>query len=136
MKYYIGSSLLFVIAFTSILIVLPVALLSVSNANEQVESDVTHYARGSYDILVRAEGNKHPLEDELGIVPENYIGFGNGGISTDQWQTIKEHSDIEVAAPVVSLGYFTGLNSNVGLEMVDSSSSYNVEYYTTDGLNN
>lgn len=136
MKYYIGSSLLFVIAFTSILIVLPVALLSVSNANEQVESDVTHYARGSYDILVRAEGNKHPLEDELGIVPENYIGFGNGGISIEQWQTIKEHSDIEVAAPVVSLGYFTGLNSNVGLEMVDSSSSYNVEYYTTDGLNN
>lgn len=135
LKYYFASSLLFIIAFVSIFIVLPVALLSVSNANEQVETDVTYYARGSYDILVRAEGNKHPLEEELGIVPENYIGFGNGGISIEVWKQIKDHPHIEVAAPVASLGYFTGLNSNVGLEMTGESSSYSVQFYTTDGIN-
>src|SRR5690625_2027993 len=105
----------FILALLTILILLPVSINSILNAQQEVESNITHYARGSYDLLVRAEGNQHPLEEELGIVPENYIGFGDGGISVDEWQTILNRDDIEVAAPVASLGYFTAFDSNFGV---------------------
>lgn len=72
-KWYSG---IFMIAFFFILLCFPVAIHSVFNLQQDVESNISHYARGSYDLLVRAEGNQHPLEEELGIVPENYIGFG------------------------------------------------------------
>lgn len=125
----------FILALLTILIVLPVSINSILNAQQDVESNITHYARGSYDLLVRAEGNQHPLEEELGIVPENYIGFGDGGISVDEWQTILNRDDIEVAAPVASLGYFTAFDSNFGVMFLDTSSYYETTYFTSDGVN-
>ena len=53
----------FILALLTILIVLPVSINSILNAQQDVESNITHYARGSYDLLVRAEGNQHPLEE-------------------------------------------------------------------------
>lgn len=93
-KWYSG---IFMIAFFFILLCFPVAIHSVFNLQQDVESNISHYARGSYDLLVRAEGNQHPLEEELGIVPENYIGFGQGGISIEQWEQIRDREDIEIA---------------------------------------
>lgn len=131
-KWYSG---IFMIAFFFILLCFPVAIHSVFNLQQDVESNISHYARGSYDLLVRAEGNQHPLEEELGIVPENYIGFGQGGISIEQWEQIRDREDIEIAAPVASLGYFTGVTSNFGVMFLDTSSYYETTFFTEDGIN-
>lgn len=131
-KWYSG---IFMIAFFFILLCFPVAIHSVFNLQQDVESNISHYARGSYDLLVRAEGNQHPLEEELGIVPENYIGFGQGGISIEQWEQIRDREDIEIAAPVAFLGYFTGVTSNFGVMFLDTSSYYETTFFTEDGIN-
>lgn len=130
------ASLLFIISITLIFITLPIIATSLTNVNQEVESNITHYARGSYDLLIRANEVKHPLEEELGIVPENYIGLGNGGISYDQWQKIKNREDIEIAAPIASLGYFTGEQNNFALyEPVSDYERHLVQFQTTDGIN-
>ncbi|NCU18513.1 FtsX-like permease family protein [Pallidibacillus pasinlerensis] len=129
-------SFLFILAIIIIFIMEPLTFSSIQNIHQKVESDVTHYARGSYDLLVRTQEGKHPLEDQLGMVPENYIGFGHGGISIEQWETIKKREDIEIAAPVASLGYFASVKNNVVIESLDNENNrYMLQYYTTDGIN-
>ncbi|WP_117148998.1 MULTISPECIES: ABC transporter permease [Paraliobacillus] len=126
---------LFFLALLLIFITVPLALNSLQGAHQQVESDITFYARGSYDLLVRPMDSADPLEKELGIVPENYIGFGNGGISIATWETIKNREDIEIAAPVASLGYFTGVESTFGVYPPDADyMRYTLEFATTDGV--
>lgn len=66
-------SFLFIFSIIIIFIMEPLNLSSIQNIHQQVESDVTHFARGSYDLLVRSQEGKHPLEEQLGMVPENYI---------------------------------------------------------------
>lgn len=128
------ASFLFVSALIIILVIVPLATTSLQNAQRQIETDITYYSRGSYDLLIRAPGSKHHLEEEHGIVPENYIGFGEGGISLEQWELIKNRPDVEIAAPVASVGYFTGVTSNIGLELPVQSTAYTTKYYTSDGV--
>lgn len=128
--------LLFVLSLVGILLALPAAAASLGNIHRQVKTDITYYARGSYDLLVRPPGAKHPLEDKMGIVPENYIGFGNGGISVEQWERIKNRKDIEIAAPVASLGYFTGINNDISIYPPEHEyNRYLMQFYTSDGIN-
>ncbi|SDM64606.1 FtsX-like permease family protein [Sediminibacillus halophilus] len=127
---------LFFLALLLIFITVPLALHSLQRAHQQVESDITYYARGTYDLLVRPMETEHPLEEKLGMVPENYIGFGNGGISINTWETIKSREDIEIAAPVASLGYFTGVNSTLAISPPQANyMRYITEFATTDGVN-
>lgn len=135
LKTKLFINILFIVALVIILVFQPLAITSIISSHQQIKSDITHYSRGSYDLLVRPNGLKHPLEDELGIVPENYIGFGEGGISTDQWTEIKEMTDVEIAAPVASLGYFTGIRSNIGIESPEQSERVSIQFSTTDGVN-
>ena len=114
----------------------PLTFSSIQNIHQKVESDVKHYARGSYDLLVRPQDAIHPLEEQLGIVPENYIGFGRGGISMEVWEAIKNREDIEIAAPVASLGYFAPIKNDVYVESLEHENNrYTMQYSTTDGLN-
>jgi len=130
-----GSTyVLMVLAMMLIFTSLPISITSLQHAHQQVESDITYYSRGSYDLLVRSNENIHPLEDRLGIVPENYIGFGHGGISIEQWNNIKNRKDIEIAAPVASLGYFPGINSNMSVYPPETSTRYLAQFYTYDGV--
>ncbi|MBP3041191.1 ABC transporter permease [Bacillaceae bacterium Marseille-Q3522] len=129
------TQLLLILALLFIFVIMPLAATSIQNAHQQVQSDITYYARGSYDILVRPSNAITPIEKERGLVHENYIGFGEGGISLEQWKLIKERSDIETAAPVASLGYFTGEISYVGIEPSASSTRYIMQFMTTDGVN-
>lgn len=128
------QNLLTILAFTVIFVFLPLLITSLQAIKSQVATDVTYYARGSYDLLIRPEGAEHQLEVEKGIVPENYIGFGTGGISIEQWEEIKERPDIEIAAPVASLGYFAGMKSNIGYYPTEKSTRYTTQYLTSDGL--
>lgn len=125
---------LMVLALVLVFSSLPISITSLQHAHRQVESDITYYSRGSYDLLVRSKENIHPLEEQLGIVPENYIGFGNGGISIEQWNNIKNREDIEIAAPVASLGYFPGINSNMSVYPPETSTRYLAQFYTFDGV--
>ena len=129
-------SLLFILSIVIIFVMEPLTFSSIQNIHQKVESDVKHYARGSYDILVRPQEAIHPLEEQLGIVPENYIGFGRGGISIDQWEAIKNRKDIEIAAPVASLGYFAPIKNDVLVESLENENNrYTMQYSTTDGVN-
>ncbi|MGE6260256.1 hypothetical protein ACQKCU_20635 [Heyndrickxia sporothermodurans] len=130
-----SKSLLFVLAFIVILIIMPLSSVSLQNAHTQVQTDITYYSRGTYDLLVRPQGIENELEKELGIVPENYLGFGNGGITLKQWQSIKSRKDIEIAAPVASLGYFTGVRTNIGITPPRQSTRYLMQFKTSDGVN-
>ncbi|MGE8205164.1 ABC transporter permease [Heyndrickxia sp. NPDC080065] len=129
------TSLLFVIAFLIILVIMPLSSTSLQDAHTQVKTDITYYSRGSYDLLIRPLGSEREIEKELGIVPENYLGFGNGGITLKQWKAIKNRKDIEIAAPVISLGYYTGVNTNMGLVQPEHSTRYLIQHLTTDGVN-
>lgn len=122
------------LAFVVIFVITPLSFVLLKNVENQVESDITFYSRGSYDLLVRAKENKHPLEKELGIVPENYIGFGEGGISIEEWESIKQHPDVEIAAPVASVGFFPGVLSNVSIEEQNHSTRNILQFFTTDGI--
>ncbi|WP_339217607.1 hypothetical protein [Ornithinibacillus sp. FSL M8-0202] len=115
---------------------LPIALFSIKNMHGNIHSDIAEHSRGIYDLLVRSPDAISDIEKDLGIVPENYLGGGRGGISLAQWNEIKNREDIEIAAPVASLGYFTGINSTLGvLPSPHQASAYRVEYSTTDGVN-
>ncbi|WP_217586276.1 ABC transporter permease [Lentibacillus saliphilus] len=135
MKRQMVANLAFMFALLLIIVVLPLTIVSLNNIHQKIESDISYYARGTYDLLVRSPENKHPLEEELGIVPDNYIGFGHGGIALEDWETLKQNPDIDIAAPVSSLGYFTGIRSNMTLKPPASSTRYSVQFSTSDGIN-
>lgn len=128
------SSLLFIVAVVSILTVSTVSIHSLQDVQAQVSDDIKKHARGSYDILVRPEGAQTKVEKRLGLVEENYLGVGNGGITLDTWKEILAMEDIEIAAPVASLGYFTGLSYTVQLPFPASSSLFNARFSTSDGI--
>src|SRR5699024_9397936 len=88
-----------------------------------------------YDILIRPGDARTDLEKELNLIEENYLGIGDGGITIDEWQDIKSHPHVEIAAPVASVGLFTAmertfLKDKDPLEM----QYYEVEYTTSDGV--
>ncbi|SDZ42391.1 hypothetical protein SAMN05421736_11297 [Evansella caseinilytica] len=127
--------LLWLMAVAAIFSILPLCFTLLQDVSMQAESDVTYYARGSYDLLIRPQENISDIERELGIVHENYLGAGNGGISVEQWQSIKAREDIDIAAPVSSLGYFTGISTNFAVQPFPSSSTrYRTELLTTDNI--
>ena len=97
-------------------------------------STIEQHGRGSYDILIRSKGEQTSIEQTLGVVEENYIDGGNGGITLEEWQKILEDSDVEVAAPVAALGYFSGNQTVVGLPLLPYPARFTWQYVTSDGL--
>ncbi|MDT9027519.1 ABC transporter permease [Rossellomorea yichunensis] len=59
-----------------------------------------------YHILVRPTKSKSNTESENLISP-NYLSSLKGGISLDQYKTIKSIDDISIAAPISMIGYTT-----------------------------
>lgn len=136
LNHSIKTSLLLVVAFCLIFSIAPIALFSITNMNNDIHADIVEHSRGSYDLLVRSPQAITQIEKDLMIVPENYIGGGKGGISLEQWDTIKARSDVEIAAPIASLGYFTGLNTTLGiLPSPEKASTFQINYSTSDGVN-
>jgi putative ABC transport system permease protein len=71
----------------------------------KVTGSVKSNFRPAYDILVRPKGSKTPLENERGLVRDNYLSGIFGGISLDQWHEIEAMPGVEVAAPIANVGY-------------------------------
>lgn len=71
----------------------------------RLQGSVDRNWRGAYDILVRPAGVRLDLERTNGLVEPNFLSFsGRGGISFRQLEQIREISDVEVAAPLATIG--------------------------------
>ena len=136
MKNRKSASLLFIITLIILFSVIPIGIEATLKTNRVVTSTIEEHARGSYDLLIRPKGEKSEVEQMLDVVEENYIDSGNGGISIDEWKKIAKDTDVEVAAPVASLGYFSGNQTAVALPYLPYPVRYNWQYTTSDGLNN
>jgi putative ABC transport system permease protein len=127
------TSITILIAFISIYTLVPFGLKQSKTATTTVHESIEQYGRGSYDLLVRPPSSRTKIEQELGMVEENYIGDSKGGISIAEWKKIKEDPDIEVAAPVASLGYFRGKNFSIEFPVLDKPTRFTYQFYTSDG---
>lgn len=105
------------------------------DANEEVEQNITNFSRGSYDLLIRPENARTDLEKELDLIEENYLGVGDGGITIDEWEFMKNHPDVEFAAPVASVGLFTARERTFMYAKDPMDRLYfEVDYSTNDGI--
>lgn len=59
----------------------------------------------SYDIVVRPEGTQASTEGE-NLLDPNFLSGINGGISMDEYKTIKGIDSVDIAAPIAMMGSF------------------------------
>ena len=108
---------------------------TLADANQRVTQDITNFSRGSYDILIRPPNAQTNLEKQLNLIEENYLGIGNGGITIDEWNEIKNHPQVEIAAPVASIGLFTARERTfMTPKKPEEAMYYEIEYSTSDGV--
>lgn len=119
-----------------IFLLLPFSFLSLTNASTAIKRDIYDFSRGSYDLLLRPQDSHTPIEKKYGLVEENYLGNGNGGITIAQWRNVLSRKDVEVAAPVAAMGLYRPAQSTFSVpERKDTAIRYTITYSTTDGLN-
>ncbi|MEV4710325.1 FtsX-like permease family protein [Micromonospora sp. NPDC049374] len=75
----------------------------------QVIGTVEQHTRAAYDILVRPERARTPLEAERRLVRPNYLSGLFGGITEEQYDQVKALAGVEVAAPIAMLGHTTSV---------------------------
>ncbi|MBP3039144.1 FtsX-like permease family protein [Bacillaceae bacterium Marseille-Q3522] len=111
-------------------------LVGLSEANKETVMDsLQNRWSASYDIVVRPEGTQSVTE-EKNLLEPNYLSGLNGGISMEQYETIKAITDVEVAAPIAMIGY-TGYEVNFGNVQLEDTGLYrkNAEIITDTGVN-
>lgn len=96
---------------------IPFAYNSLHSSKVALSESIHKYSRGSYDILVRHPEARSDIEQKKGIVEENYLTGGIGGISLAQYKKITDIPDVEVAAPVSVLGFFTNDSGGIKVEL-------------------
>ncbi|MEB2334656.1 MAG: FtsX-like permease family protein [Anaerolineaceae bacterium] len=67
------------------------------------DRELDQYWRTAYDILVRPTGSRSPIEEKYGLVESNHLSGLWGGITFEQYESIKSIPDVEVAAPIAML---------------------------------
>lgn len=127
------TSFTLLFALVSLFVLIPLGLHQSEEATAKVDEAITKHGRGNYDILVRPSSSRSEIEQTLGVVEDNYIGDGDGGISIDEWEEMKEKPELEIAAPVASLGYFRGMQLSVELPVPDEQTRFTYQFYTSDG---
>jgi len=128
------SSTFFILAIFCLFTFIPVGIFLAQESTIRLEETIEQYGRGTYDILVRPKGSQTFIENNIGVVEDNYIGDGSGGISIKEWKEIRDRTDIEIAAPVSSIGYFTGNRTSVELPLLDYPARFSWRFYTSDGI--
>jgi len=77
---------------------------------------VSEHWRGAYDILVRPPSSILEIERKTKLVEGNYLGIPSEGITREQYNIIKKIDDIEVAAPVATIGFLQNDTGTVNFE--------------------
>ncbi len=94
---------------TSGLAVLTAGVILILAASETTtvvaNQDLTQSWRTSYDILVRPPGTRSAVEERENLVEANHLSGIPGGITFNQYETIRQIPGIDVAAPIAMLGY-------------------------------
>ena len=127
-------SALMLFALLCIYVLIPAGTQYIKETELTVDTVIEKYGRGSYDLLVRPAGSRTSVEKKLGVVEENYIGDSRGGISIKGWRKIQKEADIQVAAPVASLGYFSGRKVSVEFPKLSHPARFTWQFYTSDGV--
>ncbi|MFD2172072.1 FtsX-like permease family protein [Tumebacillus lipolyticus] len=109
---FVTSVLLLALLLTTV----PSALSSMQSSKLATNESIAQFGRGSYDLLVRPDSARTEIEKSKNIVEENFLTGGKGGISLEQYHAIKVLADVEYAAPVSVLGFFT---NDTGGSVVD-----------------
>lgn len=79
-------------------------LLGVTQANNgTVVNELQKRWDSSYHIVVRPEGSRSVTED-LNLLEPNYMSGLEGGITREQYETIQQIADVDVAAPIAMIG--------------------------------
>lgn len=135
-RNHFRHSLLFIIALVAIFLAIPLSLSTLMEMNATIEADIREHGRGSYDLLIRPADSQANVEQELNLVEENYVSFNEGGISLDEWEEIKTIEGIDIAAPVASLGYFTGQHTSIEFaNQANENVMVNGYFSMSDGIN-
>lgn len=110
------------------------SLSLLTDAQQQVQQDISDFSRSTYDILIRPTDARTNIEEELGLVEENYLGIGNGGITLEQWQEIKAHPDVDIAAPVAAIALFNARERTWAIKKEGVPVYFSFTYQTSDGI--
>lgn len=71
----------------------------------RLEQEVDSNWRGAYDILVMPRNQELGIEQTIGLVEPNFLGFtGRGGISLSTLEEIRQIPGVELAAPIMTVG--------------------------------
>jgi len=122
------------VAMIAIFTLIPLGIHFSQESKLAVAETIEEHGRGVYDILVRPANSRSPIEQKLGVVEENYIGDSQGGISVEEWRAIQEMEGVDLAAPVASLGYFSGNQTNIRLPLLDHPARFIWQFSTSDGI--
>ncbi|WP_047981881.1 ABC transporter permease [Ornithinibacillus contaminans] len=133
MKHRKINTIITLVAFISLFICIPFGLEQTKTSEVRVGESIENHGRGVYDLLVRPKDARSDVEEKIGMVEENYIGDSLGGISIEEWKEIQSDSDIEIAAPVASLGYFRGIQFSINLPVLDQPTRFTYQFFTSDG---
>lgn len=88
------------------------------------DRELRRYWRGSYDILVRPAGARTPLEEKYGLVESNHLSGIWGGISFEQYETIRSLPGVEVAAPIAMIGHVNTWAPSEGIQLPRQAGVY------------
>ena len=89
------------------------------------------YWRTTYDILVRPKGARAPIEEKYGLVEANHLSGSRGGITFEQYESIKAIPGVEIAAPIAMLGYLEGVAPTEGMRIPPRPGVYRFDEMTT-----
>lgn len=91
-----------------------------------VVSELEKRWKSSYHIVVRPPGTRSVTE-ELDLLEPNYMSGLDGGITLEQYEQIKQISDIEVAAPIAMIGSYE-YYKKIGTFQTDEPKVYRVKF--------
>ena len=96
-----------------ILLIIGVLLMSVGLSylvgmtqtnNGTIVNELQKRWKSSYHMVVRPPDSRSVTE-EMNLLEPNYLSGLDGGITLEQYETIKQLEDIEIAAPISMMGY-------------------------------
>ena len=111
LRYRRGRS--FGVGIGILLAVVSFSVLTAATATSRVRTVgiLRNNARAAYDILVRPSGSRSAIEQQRGLVQDNFQSGLFGGITMAQYRTIRALPNVQVAAPVANLGYMLLVHS-------------------------